>query len=666
MHKNQDLTWSQVAMAANAPMLTEGDDGRRRRRGRASCPTGQVVGVIDELPDGGRADRSDHGRGRRRAHAARARDERGDATVHGECDAGFGAVADAFAANFTDHGDVGAACAIYRDGRARRRPLGRTRRPRGRPHVGTRHARHHLLDHEGRHRRRAATGSSSRAASIPTRRWRSTGPSSRRNGKGDDPGEVGAVTPRRAGALRRDVHARRRDGDRARRARPRRAGAELGARIDARLPRPHVRLAYRRDRAPGHRHEPRRPTSPRRSRRRSASTTSSACPRHSSPVSLVCTRRHPPTTGCRRSSTPRSATRTRWMGKVMSGPSGLFAYNDMWNTRALHATEMPSSNGIGDARSLARLYASCIGDVAIADGGAFRTIDDATVGRATTLLSDGTDTVLGMPTAFGLGFTGPQMLPPGVGFGCLRARGGGRFARLRGRRGGNRVRLRDEPDAVGNDRRPAHPDPRGRALLRFGLAHANACGRRVGPPFEHGDCDHSRHARAQCHKCQNHLTPPVRLWYRLDSSQTERTRRTPPQLNHAGVTVIPPAGGHHVKSVHSRRAARSRRSRRPGSHRRAHRGGAAGRRGRGLDPSRPRPGRHRDGAQHRRAGACRACRRDPGGALHGRAPSRPARARVTTPGCSWPRASGASSANAGPGGAGRAPSRASVRSLRTS
>ena len=52
------------------------------------------------------------------------------------------------------------------------------------------------------------------------------------------------------------------------------------------------------------------------------------------------------------------------------------------------------------------LYASCIGEVATADGGGFRTIDDATVGRATTLLSDGTDAVLGMPTAFGLGFTG--------------------------------------------------------------------------------------------------------------------------------------------------------------------------------------------------------------------------------------------------------------------
>ncbi|MFM8303479.1 MAG: serine hydrolase domain-containing protein [Actinomycetota bacterium] len=102
------------------------------------------------------------------------------------------------------------------------------------------------------------------------------------------------------------------------------------------------------------------------------------------------------------------------MGRVMSGPSGLFRYDDMWNTRALHATEMPSSNGIGDARSLARCYAACVGEVVTPAGG-FRALADATVDRATTLRSEGTDLVLGMPTAFGLGFTGPAMLPPGVG-----------------------------------------------------------------------------------------------------------------------------------------------------------------------------------------------------------------------------------------------------------
>jgi CubicO group peptidase (beta-lactamase class C family) len=103
------------------------------------------------------------------------------------------------------------------------------------------------------------------------------------------------------------------------------------------------------------------------------------------------------------------------MGKVMSGPSKLFRYDGMWNTRALHATEMPSSNGIGDARSLARLYAACIGDVAAVDGTPFRALADQTVARATVLRSKGTDCVLGMPTGFGLGFIGPLMMPPGVG-----------------------------------------------------------------------------------------------------------------------------------------------------------------------------------------------------------------------------------------------------------
>ncbi|MGB8331538.1 MAG: nitronate monooxygenase [Polyangiales bacterium] len=49
MKQNQDLTWAQLAMAANAPMLTKASmvDGRLEA---GILPTGQVAGVIDEIP----------------------------------------------------------------------------------------------------------------------------------------------------------------------------------------------------------------------------------------------------------------------------------------------------------------------------------------------------------------------------------------------------------------------------------------------------------------------------------------------------------------------------------------------------------------------------------------------------------------------------------------
>jgi NAD(P)H-dependent flavin oxidoreductase YrpB (nitropropane dioxygenase family) len=49
MHRDQELTWSQVALAANAPMMTKASvvDGDLSA---GILPTGQVVGVIDALP----------------------------------------------------------------------------------------------------------------------------------------------------------------------------------------------------------------------------------------------------------------------------------------------------------------------------------------------------------------------------------------------------------------------------------------------------------------------------------------------------------------------------------------------------------------------------------------------------------------------------------------
>jgi CubicO group peptidase (beta-lactamase class C family) len=88
------------------------------------------------------------------------------------------------------------------------------------------------------------------------------------------------------------------------------------------------------------------------------------------------------------------------LARVFANPSGLFDYDEMWNTRRLHACELPSSNGIGDARSLSRLYASLIGDGV--DG--VRSLQPDTVAAATVEQVRGPDAVIGVETRFGLGF----------------------------------------------------------------------------------------------------------------------------------------------------------------------------------------------------------------------------------------------------------------------
>jgi CubicO group peptidase (beta-lactamase class C family) len=93
------------------------------------------------------------------------------------------------------------------------------------------------------------------------------------------------------------------------------------------------------------------------------------------------------------------------LGRVIRGPSQLFDYGDMWNHRALQAAEMPSSNGIGTARALARFYAALIGPV---DG--MRLLRSDTLDAACVEQSSGEDAVLRLPTRFGTGF----MLPPSL------------------------------------------------------------------------------------------------------------------------------------------------------------------------------------------------------------------------------------------------------------
>lgn len=70
-----------------------------------------------------------------------------------------------------------------------------------------------------------------------------------------------------------------------------------------------------------------------------------------------------------------------------------------FNERAFHAAEIPAANGITNARSLARMYAACIGEV---DG--VRLLDGGTLARAMEPQSAGEDLVLGYETRYGTGF----------------------------------------------------------------------------------------------------------------------------------------------------------------------------------------------------------------------------------------------------------------------
>ena len=70
-----------------------------------------------------------------------------------------------------------------------------------------------------------------------------------------------------------------------------------------------------------------------------------------------------------------------------------------FNSPALFAAELPAANGITNARSLARMYAACIGDV---DG--VRLLAPATLAQAMRVQSAGEDLVLGYETRYATGF----------------------------------------------------------------------------------------------------------------------------------------------------------------------------------------------------------------------------------------------------------------------
>jgi CubicO group peptidase (beta-lactamase class C family) len=93
------------------------------------------------------------------------------------------------------------------------------------------------------------------------------------------------------------------------------------------------------------------------------------------------------------------------LGRALTA-GGPFAESGVFNTRAVHAAEVPAAGGIGDARSVARMYAACIGEV---DG--IRLLGADTVAAASTQHTEGPDVViLDLDLQFGLGFFVPSTL----------------------------------------------------------------------------------------------------------------------------------------------------------------------------------------------------------------------------------------------------------------
>jgi len=80
-------------------------------------------------------------------------------------------------------------------------------------------------------------------------------------------------------------------------------------------------------------------------------------------------------------------------GVMMAGPA------DPFNSRQVHATEMPAANGITTARSLARMYAATVGEV---DG--VRLLDDGTAAAVRAEAVNGPDACLVVNSRFGMGF----------------------------------------------------------------------------------------------------------------------------------------------------------------------------------------------------------------------------------------------------------------------
>jgi len=110
--------------------------------------------------------------------------------------------------------------------------------------------------------------------------------------------------------------------------------------------------------------------------------------------------------------------------KALFAPGGALADPHVWDDPRLHAAEIPGAGGIGDARSLARLYGACVSEVKSASGEPFRVFGPEQLDRALAPQTSGPDQVLmGLDLQWGLGFMLNRGLVAAAGLGGPRSFG---------------------------------------------------------------------------------------------------------------------------------------------------------------------------------------------------------------------------------------------------
>ncbi len=118
------------------------------------------------------------------------------------------------------------------------------------------------------------------------------------------------------------------------------------------------------------------------------------------------------------------------LAKALGGATGMpFIGNGVFNEPEVRAAVLPAANGVTNARSLARMYAAAIGPVP--GGPAAPLLAPEQLGAATTTQTSGADKVLMFDSTFGLGFmTASPFTPYGTpgGFGHSGAGGSVGFA----------------------------------------------------------------------------------------------------------------------------------------------------------------------------------------------------------------------------------------------